>query len=307
VGFSIYRRTRSVRLTVTTPDGQRVVVENMRGDQGFRLGFNARRTMDESPGEFTATAVNLPADALGIIEAAGATQVDDLDAILSGKHLQSAVVNAEGDDALAAGFLVVEVEAGYDGVVSRVFRAVGARARVTWDADDVTSTLAIEAAENLDGMLLGLPLATFSAGEPTFAVVDYLRRIAGLGPGNATYATFTAVVGDSRLDSPYHASGGQALDRLRAVLQYLNVRWFVDDRELWICGRDEVVSPTGALPWIADGPPLEPEPLIARPTRVDGGRVQATCVSGRRSLRACIASTTSSTSRTRATARRRRR
>jgi hypothetical protein len=276
MGLSIYRGTRSARLRVTTSDGEVAVVENMEGDKGYRIGFEARRTMDGTPGEFRCTALNLSDDILGAIDAAQPSRIDDLDKLLAGKQLQSAILADDGSDALAAGFAVVELEAGYDGVVSRIFKAIGVRIETLPTDGDVTQETIVESNEGADGVL-SLVAASFEAGTPTFDVVDYLRRVAGLGPGNLTPANFAAVLGDSRLDSPYHSSGGQALARIDEVLKYLDCRWFVDDREIWICARDGVTSPTGALPWVADGPPEEPEPLIGRPRRVDGGYVEMTC------------------------------
>lgn len=278
MSFSIYRKTRSVRLTVTTESGGQVVVENFSGDQGFRLSFDTTRAMSDQPADAQVVALNLPPDALAVLESAQPSRADDLDALLSGKQLQSAVVNSDGDDALGAGFLIVEVEAGFDGQVSRIFRAIGSRTSTTTDGDDVTHITTIKANENLDGTLLGLPAATFPAGSSTFAVVDYLRRIAGLGPGNLTPASLTAILGKSVISSPYHVSGGQALTRIKSVLAALKMRWFVDDREIWVCASDEAPSPTGALPWVDDGPPEDLEPIIGRPSKDDGGFVTVTCL-----------------------------
>lgn len=291
-GFSIYRKTRSVRLRVTTPDGEVISIDNLKGDQGFRLGFSCVRSMNEEPGTGQVTALNLPAEALGILEAAQATRVDDLDALLYSRTLQAAVVDPDGADALAAGFLIAEVEAGYEGSTSRVFQVIGARASTSDDYGKrsagntrgggrlrgITQVTTIEGDECLDGALLGLPTATFPAGATLFELVDYLRRVAGLGPGNCDYLTFTAIAGDAHLDAPYHVSGGRALAIMKEVLQYYPpLRWFVDDREMWICARDGVPNPNGALAWIADGPPEEPEAIIGRPAKVDGGMVSVTC------------------------------
>ena len=230
------------------------------------------------------------------MEAAQTTRVDDLDALLYSKTLQAAVVDPDGADALAAGLLIVEVEAGYEGNVSRVFQVIGARATTTDDFGSrgnqargrdgrfarqlmgVTQRTSIDGDENLDGSLLGLPMATFPAGATLFEVVDYLRRLAGLGPGNLSYANFTQIAGDARLDAPYHVAGGRALALLKEVLQYYPpLRWFIDDREIWICARDGVPNPYGALAWIADGEPEEPEAIIGRPAKVEGGFVSVTC------------------------------
>ena len=278
MGFSIYRKTRSIRATITTPDGERIVVENLRADRGFRMSFDCMRSMTGEPAECTLRMVNLPPDVLGVLEAAQTTRVDDLDALLVGKALQSAEVAADGSDALAAGFLLVEVEAGFDGVMSRVFRCIAARSRTEFESDDVTLVTTISANENLDAAVLGMPSGSFTAGTPLFEVLDYLRRIAGCGPGNLSPANLDALIGVSRLDSPYHVSGGQALSLIATVLAPLPARWFIDDREIWMCARDGLPSPTGAVPWIADGPPEELEPLIGRPKTEDGGDVSVACL-----------------------------
>lgn len=278
MGFSLYHATRSVRATVTTPDGKRVVVENMDGNQGFYMAFEITRTMDDAPGDAVWTARNLPPDILGQLQASQVSKPDDLDALLVGKGLQSAVVAQDGSDASKAGFLILEVEAGYDGNVSRLCKAIGARIGSAPDADDVTDVTTVRASENLDGALLGLPVSAFTAGASLFSLLDYLRRIAGLGPGNLTPATLAALIGDSTLSSPYVVSGGQALAHLRQVLQYQKLRWFIDDRELWICARDEVPPPVAAPPppWVMDGPPTIPPPILTRPQRDDAGFVTVT-------------------------------
>lgn len=278
MGFSLYHATRSVRATVTTPDGKRVVVENMDGNQGFYMAFEVTRTMDETPGEAWWQGRNLPPDVLGLLQAAQVSKPDDLDALLVGKGLQSAVVAQDGSDATKAGYLILEVEAGYDGNVSRLCKAIGARVSSAPDADDVTDVMSIRANENLDGALLGLPVQAFTAGTSLFSLLDYLRRVAGLGPGNLTPASLASFLGDSTLSSPYVVSGGQALSHLRQVLQYQRLRWFIDDREIWVCSRDEVPPPIPNPPpqWVQDGPPTLPPPVITRPQRDDAGHVTVT-------------------------------
>ena len=90
-------------------------------------------------------------------------------------------------------------------------------------------------------------------------------------------ATLSALLGESRLDSGYHCAGGQALSHLRNVLQYLPLRWFVDGREFWVCGRDDVPNPAGFPPYVPDGI-VEPDLFTERPERVDGGRVRIECL-----------------------------
>jgi hypothetical protein len=274
--YARYAKTRSVRLTITTPDGQTITVENMVGDEGFRMAFDCRRTMDETPGEFQVTIWNMDPEAIAILNGAQTTKIDDIDQIMVGKQLQSATVAEDGVDAQGAGFFIVELEAGYDEQVSRVFKAIGARIKTGPDSSLITTVTTITAQEDLDGMLLGLPMTTFTAGTPTFELVDYLRNIAGLGPGNLTPATMFALLGDSKLDCPFHVSGGQALDFLQVVLKWVPLRWFVDDRQFWVCGREGVSPPGSPPPWIVDGIGL-PEPLLSPPQRDDAGRIVAEC------------------------------
>jgi len=295
VTFSLYRRTRSARLVVTTPDGAVVQVDNLVGDTGFSLEFEARRTMDESLGEFQVSAYNLPPEAITLLESAQTRRVDDIDRLLVGAGLSVSEVAADGTAALAGGFLVAEVHAGYDGTMSRVFSAVGARAssgyaessgegqdrdrqgRFVKQVGELTYRTRISALDSLDGCLFGLPQSSFPGGTTMFELVDYLRRIAGLGPGNLTQAGLAALIGDARLSSPYHVSGGEALAHLRNVLQYLPLRWFVDDRALWICGRDDVPNPNGVPAYVADEVG-EPDLLTTRPRRDDGGFIRAECL-----------------------------
>lgn len=293
--FSLYRRTRSARLVVTTPEGARVEVDNLVGDTGFSLEFEARRTMDEALGEFSVTAYNLPPEAITLLESAQMRRVDDIDRALVGLGLNVSEVNADGTAALSGGFLVAELFAGYDGTMSRVFSAVGARSasgyaessgegqdrdqrgRFVKQVGELTYRTRISALDSLDGVLFGLPQSSFPSGTTMFEVVDYLRGIAGLGPGNLTPASLSDLIGDARLSSPYHVSGGEALAHLRNVLQYLPLRWFVDDRALWICGRDDVPNPRGVPAYVADEVG-EPDLLTTRPRRDDGGFIRAECL-----------------------------
>jgi|GEM_PF-4700362 len=278
MGLSIFARDKSVRLTVTIPGGKKIVTENMRGDEGFRMGFTAKRTMDDSPGEFEVEAYNLPSEILGALDAAQARKIDDIDALLSGQTLQVSAVAPDSSDALAAGLLIVTLEAGYDGEVSQVYSAVGASTHTRSTDGNTTTVTTIKAVENLDGALLGLPMATFPAGSTLFELVDYLRRIAGLAPGNFSYTALAAILGagGSTLSTPYHVSGGEALAHLRNVLQFLPMRWFIDDRALWICGREGVPNTGLVPPWVVDQIE-EPLPLLAPPQRDDVGRVVAEC------------------------------
>ena len=279
MSYSTYAKTRSARLTVTTPSGQKIVVSNLDGNDGFYMTFEGRRSMDNSPAEFTVSVYNMDPEALAVLNAAQTQQVDDWDKLLVDVlgQLDPQTVAADGSDALKAGFCIIELEAGYDQQPSRVFQAIGARITTVPDSSLTTYVTTFVANENLDGQLLGFPLQTFPAGSATYDLVDALRRGAGLGPGNFNPGTWFALCGLSQLESPFHFSGGQALDFLDATLKWMPMRWFVDDRQLWICGREGWTQPGGPPPWVTDG--IEtPEILTAPPHRDDAGRVVVECL-----------------------------
>lgn len=273
--LTIYRRSRSCRLTVIPADGEPVVLSNMEQDSGYSMRFRVLRTMDDRLGTLEASVYNLPPDLLGPIEASQVRRVDDLDAALAGVTLQVAGVDPDGAEAGPAGFAAVEVEAGYDGALTRIGRAVGCVVDSDRE-DDVTNVTTISALESLDGLLLGVPSATFPAGAATFEVVDYLRRCLGLGPGNLTPALWQALLGTSTLSAPYHATSGDALELLRGFMQYLAPRWWVDDRQFWVCGRDGVPN-FGKVPPFLPGAPKTLPPAVRRPRRVQGGFVEFAC------------------------------
>lgn len=295
MSFSIYRRTRSARLVVTTPEGTVMQVDNLVGDSGFSLEFECRRTMDETLSESQVSAYNLPPEAITILESAQTRRVDDIDRMLVGLGLSTSEVSPDGTAALQGGFLVADVFAGYDGTMSRVFTSVGARAssgyaessgegqdrdqrgRFVKQVGELTYRTRISGLDSLDGCLFGLPQRSFPAGTTMFELVDYLRQVAGLGPGNLTFDSLRAIIGESRLSSPYHVSGGEALAHLRNVLQWLPLRWFVDDRAMWICGKDGVPNPGNVPAYVADQV-CEPDLLLTRPRRDDGGFIRADCL-----------------------------
>lgn len=278
MSFSIYAKTRSARLTVTLPDGgPPVVIENMSGDDGFSMQFKSRRTMDDSLGSLTVDLWNLPPDVLGLIESSQVRKVDDLDAALSGCVLYDAGVDPVASEAGSEGFAIVELEAGYDGQLTRVFQAIGARIESERDEDDLSNKTSITCVENLDGLLFGLPLRSFPAGSTTFEVLDYLRSCIGLGPGNLTYESWSALVGDSKLSAPFHVSAGDALELLKVFMVNGPARWFLDDRQIWVCGRDGVAN-AGKVPPFIVGTPHELPPILRRPRRREGGLLEVVCL-----------------------------
>lgn len=77
----------------------------------------------------------------------------------------------------------------------------------------------------------------FPAGTPLFDLLDYLREEALLGPGNLTQSSLHALIGDCRLDTPYHFRDSDPLKVLQDVAQYLPLHMCVHEGQLIIAPR----------------------------------------------------------------------
>lgn len=275
----LVHRTRSVRVTITPPEGDAIVVENLQFNEGFEVDFGVRRTMTPDLGEIELSIYNLPAVLRGDLEAAQVRKPDDLDEVLAvlgkadGWGVYTEGMDTGGADALANGLPLIRLEAGFDGDVSTVFEAVGARL-VSERADEVTYVTSIKAIEALDAALYAKPVTVFPAGTPTFEVMNWLRIGSGLGVGNVTFANWSALLGDSTLDAAFYSTMG-GFEALSQLLNFLPLRWFVDDRELWVLPKEGQSYPGGAPPAFIPGEPVVPDYLLERPRRIEGGFVEA--------------------------------
>lgn len=276
----LWHQTRSMRVTITPPEGPAIVIDNMEGNTGYEIDFEVRRTMTPELGEVSLSIYNLPADVRGDLDAAQVRQVTDLDQILAapgvpqGWQVFGSTMAVDGASALAVGLPLITIEAGYDGAVSQVFSAVGATL-LSKRADDTTYVTEITAIEGLDALLYSRPTTVFPEGSPTYDLVTFIRQALGIGQGNATAAQWTALLGDSRLDAPFYNDRG-GFKALATILDFLPIRWWIDERELWIVARDgQPVPPGSPPPWLPGAVDLV-EPLVARPERLDGGFVGVT-------------------------------
>ena len=281
----LLHQTRSVRVTITPAydeatifdpgiDQRTIVIENMEGNNGPEIAMSCTRTMDDALGELSLTIYNLPIEVRGAIEAAQTRKVDDIDQILArtGKANGWQVfedVTTGPEDATSVGLPTILVEAGYDGSVSRVFEAVGVRMKSD-RPDGLTYETEITGIESIDAALYGRPETVFPEGSPTYDVMNFLRQGCGLGKGNATPDVWASLLGESRLDSPYYSASTGGFEALSELLNFLPLRWFVDDRELWIVAKDG--QPGAAQPYINEVIELT-EPLTMRPVRLEGGFV----------------------------------
>ena len=280
----LVHRTRSARVTITPPfgeslgSGRAIIVENLQFNEGFELSFSCRRTMTPELGEMDVSIYNLPADLRGDLEASQTRKPDDLDQILAsngvakGWTVYQSGMSTDGSDALAVGLPLVRLEAGYDGTVSDLFEAVGARL-VSERDDETTYVTRINAVEALDAALYAKPVTVFPAGSPTFDVMTFLRIACGLGQGNATADVWSSIVGASTIDAAYYSTMG-GFEALGQLLDFLPLRWWVDGRELWILPKDGQPYPPGVPPPYLPGAPIDPGIFLERPQRIEGGFVE---------------------------------
>ena len=272
----LWHDTRSVRVTIVPPEGDSILIENLANNEGFEVDFAVSRAMDEAQGSIELKIYNLPVGLRGELEAAQVRKVDDLDQILArngqanGWEVFTGEVAADGSSALSVGLPLIKIEAGYDGNVSELFEAVGATV-LSSRVDETTYVTEVTAIEALDSVMYAKPTTVFPEGSPTFDLMTWLRVATGLGQGNATAEQWAALVGDSRLDAPFYSSMG-GFEALKQLLDFLPLRWWIDDRQLWIVSKD---GQAGSLvpPYLPTISTLT-EPMVARPRRIEGGFVQ---------------------------------
>jgi hypothetical protein len=270
----LYRSTKSIRVTITAPDNRVFVIENMRHNDGPEITFDVTRDMTPSPSEASVSIFNLPSSMLTEIEAVQAAQVDDIDRLLSAPGLfPGAPVFADEAEPEQAGILRLRIEAGYDGKLGVVYDGSGARAVSQDDGRD--TLLSITAVDDLQTRIYGRPATVFEAGAPTLGVVQALRSACGLGPGNLTPETWTALVGNSHIENAFNVSGS-GFEALQKLLEHMPLRFWVDDGEIWFAARD---GQGGAPAHLNEVVELD-HPLMEKATKQDGGFVEfATLVS----------------------------
>lgn len=270
----IVYRTRSVRLTVQPPDGPGIQVENMEGGEGLRMSFEITRTLSPAMDEGTVTVYNLGPDQIGVIESQRGQPgtLQDLTTYGEPTLPYGSFRPTEVASALSDNLSIVTLEAGYNGTVSTIFESITGRV-VSDKPDNITTVTRITALDNLDGALFGNANQTFPPGAPLYGVVDALRRVLGLGKGNFSLPTWTALIGAPVLDTPYTVNG-DAAKQLDSVFEYLrstdnkaNVRWFQDGGDFGIYRDDGFVT----------GDPVSLPPLKTRPTRESSGAIAVSC------------------------------
>lgn len=269
----LWRNSRSLRVTITPPSGPAIVVENLRGNDGYEVDFGVLRTMDARDGSIDLRIYNLPKDLRGDLEGAQVRAPGDLDQILATLGVEPGwgIANSGPSSPGAAGLPTVKLEAGYDGALSELFEAVGVRVH-SERQDDTTYVTEIKAIDAIDATLYSAPQVVFERGTNTYDVITFLRQVCGLASGNFTEAQFTGLVGVSKLDAPFIVESG-SIEGLSKLLDFLPLRWWIDRRELWIVAKEGQPYPPGAPPAYVPEVMVLTQPIIEIPARMDGGFV----------------------------------
>lgn len=296
----ILHETRSLRLTVRPVLSEQVVViENLEGNEGLEMQFSVRRGIDNTTSSGQATIYNLPPEIRSIIEGQS-RRIGNIDDLLADGTLWTTGPSDDQQDEAAVsrsqGYATVLLEAGYDGALSTIFSGTAIFAQTEASSVDskrrdrqgrvilaptagITTETIISASSGIAQVALGVANQTFARGTDTFQVLDYLRRVLKLGPGNVTSTNWQRFLADaagainrngqslfsqtSVLSSAYTVT--EAADQqLEEFLRFTGIRFFVDEGELWLLPRQGFI----------DGPIAQLEPLKETPRRPRPGQLE---------------------------------
>lgn len=255
-----------------------IVLENLEGNNGLEMQFSVRRGIDMLTSSGMLKIFNLPEEMRSRIAGEVRTigRIEDVD--LGGPVWPIGMLDDIGSQATPAalGYATVEIQAGYDGSLSTIFAGTLMDCQVV--DDRVTSETTLYASSGIAQVALSSAGQTFAAGTATFAVLDTLRRVLKLGPGNCTQETWLNFISQAALHTnkngaalfsassvlaaPYIVTDA-ADQQLEQFLAYSGVRHFIDEGELWLVPR------VGFIP----GAPAKLGRLKERPRRTPSGQL----------------------------------
>lgn len=275
---------------------EEIIIENLEGNEGLEMQFSVRRGVDMRTSSAMVKIFNLPDNDLQRMAGASRTigRIEDVD--LGGPVWSIGMLDEVGTQATPAalGYAAVELQAGYDGALSTIFAGTlmdcmtsdehgqtqGSDGRSTpGRMHGITSETTLTASSGIAQVTLSSAGQTFAAGSSSFAVLDTLRRVLKLGPGNCSQDTWLRFLNQSALHTN---KNGQALfsatsvlaapyivtdaadEQLEQFLKYTGIRYFIDEGELWLVPR---------IGYIA-GPPAKLEPLKERPRPTPSGQLE---------------------------------
>jgi hypothetical protein len=214
----LFRRDYTLRIQTEqgAPDTEVAAVEIRNLD----IMFNVEKSLRQEPNTASITVYNLGADTRRAIEK---MSLYDPEKKLGAPRQKSSDWSGSKARLPKPGLIRVELEAGYVGSTSLIFRGDLRRAVSTRDADGSVRTT-IEGEDGGLSVLAGRIRETFPAGTTTLTVVKACLEAMGLGTGNLIEVE--DILANQRLS---HATTlyGLASDQLSGILRRLGVRWSV--------------------------------------------------------------------------------
>ena len=268
---------RGVRLTVIPPDGPGILVNPIvpvgRGVSvpQLRVQFRVSRSLDVHPGRAQISVTNLGALSLGAIEGA-VGRVGDPASLSTASALRSI------DAALAPGPQIVTVadaghaytllEAGYSGVLGKVFEGAASSINSTWSGTDRVTTIRAD-----DGALetsTARVHQSFEPGTPLTAILTIIAKALSMTvaptPALAALSGYVAEGGDV-----LYGYARDALVELLSPLQ-LEQEFWIDDSTIWIVNKGQ---PLPLPPLLVSSVPADgASRMIGEPQGIEGGGVR---------------------------------
>lgn len=259
-------RAPAAEFVIQPVDGPEITIRDL------RIAFDVVRTADAQPGSGEVTIYNLAERTRALI--GGAIRRPPLDLLAAvaedtASPYKTGVELLDPQPVLARRFQYasVRLRAGFAPLLREVFAGVSDRnsskpAGVDW----VTRVQFSDAAASLNHAIAN---RTFERGEPVFAAVQHLVRVAGLRSGNVTPAAWAALdvfegggplSGEQYFTAPYTPQGDPA-KQLTQLLEVYRIRWILDEGAVWLIG------PSGYLP----GAPIEIGPPRDWPEETEEG------------------------------------
>jgi hypothetical protein len=236
---------RRVSLEVVPPTGPGILVNGRPGATQLRVTARIDKAIGGAPGQARITVQNLDQEsrdrAQGIIRRPTAldpwaTSVGSITQVM----LEQALGNGQGQEAaiIAAGGGVVRLSAGFDPSVAVLFTGSSEFA----DSRETPPNWLTEiiAGDGGPGMSLAQASKDFPTGTPFWQVIDYCRRLIGLGVGTQLPAQAPLAVTQTQLRAPLSIMG-QARKILEQALALLGVDWWIDDGDLYLVGKGEAL------------------------------------------------------------------
>lgn len=239
-------RQPSIEVEVRDFETGEAITVTSRAGAGLRITYDVVRTADAQPNRGTVSIYNASPTTRAKIR--GKVQTSRVLAVTPPS--ESSIFGGTGTlfaDTPAAvaqryRYAYVTIRAGFDGVLSTVHEGSSSRVSDRNPGLDWVTTLELD---DGDAALSHADAGrTFAPGSEVWEAVDYLRKESGLISGNFTRKTwdsldtFGGVLGGAQYFATAYSPLGDPAEQLSLVLEAYGIRWFVDQGQAWLLGKD---------------------------------------------------------------------